>query len=338
MLDFLKRGKAKSHDDTTNPKKGLFTRLKEGLLRTRAAFSSGFSQLFLGKKVIDQELLEELESFLLTADVGIESTQQIMTDLTARLKRSELADPEALLKALKQDLAKLLSESEIPLTFPEEIKPFVILMIGVNGAGKTTTTGKLAKKIQATGKKVMLAAGDTFRAAAIEQLQVWGERNEIPVIAQQIGSDSASVIYDAFQAAKSRQIDVLIADTAGRLHTQDNLMDELKKVVRVIRKLDEHAPHEILLVLDAGIGQNALVQAQKFRDALGVTGIALTKLDGTAKGGIIFNISKSFKIPIRFIGIGEDIDDLKTFEAAPFVEALFSIENDSEAESEHGNL
>lgn len=326
MLDFLKRNKAKSSDNTTNSPKGLLTRLKEGLSRTRTAFTSGFADLFLGKKVIDQALLEDLETFLLSADVGVGPTQQIMADLTNRLKRSELTNPTALIKALKEDLTKVLQDSQAPLNFKEGIKPFVILMVGVNGSGKTTTIGKLAKKIQNDGKKVMLAAGDTFRAAAIEQLQVWGERNEIPVVAQQIGSDSASVIFDAFQAAKARQIDVLIADTAGRLHTQDNLMEELKKIVRVIRKLDENAPHEIMLVLDAGIGQNALVQAQKFGAALGVTGITLTKLDGTAKGGIIFNISKSLKIPVRFIGIGENIDDLKPFEAEPFVEALLSTE------------
>lgn len=253
----------------------------------------------------------------------------IMKDLTARLERQVLSDSDALVVALKQDLTKILLECQIPLAIPEDTKPFVILMVGVNGAGKTTTIGKLAKKIQSEGKKVLLAAGDTFRAAAIEQLQVWGERNDIPVIAQQIGADSASVIFDAFQAAKARQMDVLIADTAGRLHTQTSLMEELKKVVRVIRKLDEKAPHEILLVIDAGIGQNALVQAQKFREALGVTGLALTKLDGTARGGIIFNISKTLKIPIRFIGIGEGIDDLKPFEATAFVDALFPTETES---------
>jgi fused signal recognition particle receptor len=327
MLDFLKRNKTGSPDNTTNSSKGLFTRLKEGLFRTREVFSSGFSQLFLGKKVIDQALLEELEAFLLSADVGVESTQEIINDLSGRLKRCELEDSGALMKALSQDLTSLLLETQVSLEISSDVKPFVILMVGVNGTGKTTTIGKLAKKFQLEGKKVMLAAGDTFRAAAIEQLQVWGKRNEVPVIGQQMGSDSAAVIFDAFQAAKAREIDILIADTAGRLHTQDTLMEELKKIIRVIRKLDERAPHEILLVLDASIGQNALVQAKKFHEAIGVTGITLTKLDGTAKGGIIFNISKSLKIPIRFIGIGEGIEDLKPFEAPVFVEALFSTES-----------
>lgn len=333
MLDFFKRKKSPpppTTEDTTNPAKGLFSRLKDGLRRTREVFSSGLSQLFLGKKVIDEELLEELEGFLLSADVGVESTQQLMSDLSLRLKRSELKDPEALMSALKEDLTRLLQESQKPLILPDNIKPFVILMVGINGAGKTTTIGKLAKKLKEEGKKVMLAAGDTFRAAAIEQLQVWGERNDIPVIAQQMGSDSASIIFDAFQAAKARGMDVLIADTAGRLHTQDTLMDELKKVIRVIKKLDEQAPHEILLVLDAGIGQNALIQAKKFKE-LGVTGVALTKLDGTAKGGIIFSVSTTLKLPIRFVGVGEGIDDLKPFDSEAFVKALFFTESDEEA-------
>ena len=325
MLDFFKRGKKPGPpDNPPDAKKGLFTLLKDGLRRTRETFSDGLSQLFSNKKVIDSELLEELENFLLTLDVGVESAEQILADLKARLKRQELKDPEALALALKADLIDLLKEAEVPLSIPQSTKPFVILVVGVNGAGKTTTIGKLSKKFQMEGKKIMLAAGDTFRAAAVEQLKVWGERNEIPVIAEQTGADSASVIFDAFQSAKAKNMDVLIADTAGRLHTQDNLMEELKKIVRVIRKIDADAPHEIMLVLDAGIGQNALVQAQKFHQALNLTSISMTKLDGTAKGGIIFNIAKSLKLPIRYIGIGEGIEDLKAFEAAAFVEALFN--------------
>lgn len=322
MFDFLKRKNPNSHDNTPNSGKGLLCRLKEGMARTREAFSEGLKDLFLGKKTIDGVLLEELETFLLSRDVGVALTREIITDLNTRLKRNESEAPE-ILALLKQDLTQALKGSESPLLIPSAFKPFVVLMVGVNGTGKTTTIGKLAKKFQGEGKSVMLAAGDTFRAAAVEQLKVWGERNQIPVISQQSGADSASVIFDAFQAAKAKNIDVLIADTAGRLHTQDTLMEELKKVVRVLRKIDENAPHEIMLVLDAGIGQNALVQAKKFHEALGITGITLTKLDGTAKGGIIFNIAKTLKLPIRFIGIGEGIDDLKSFEAESFVEALF---------------
>ena len=327
MLDFLKRFKsdvikenALPPDDTSNSGKSLFTRLKEGLKRSRDVFSQGLSNIFLGKKEIDAELLEELEAFLLTADVGVESTEQIMKDLTLRLQRHALKDPAALADALKDDLKQLLKNCEVQLEIPAKEKPFVILMVGVNGSGKTTTIGKF----KAEGKSVMLAAGDTFRAAAVEQLKIWGERNDISVIAQQSGADSASVIFDALQAAKAKNCDILIADTAGRLHTQETLMEELKKVVRVLRKLDENAPQEIMLVLDAGIGQNALLQAKKFHEALGVTGLTLTKLDGTAKGGIIFNIAKTLKIPIRFIGVGEGLDDLKPFLAELFVEALFS--------------
>ncbi|HXH54273.1 MAG TPA: signal recognition particle-docking protein FtsY [Gammaproteobacteria bacterium] len=331
MLDFLKWGKKtespefKDSDPKDFEPKGMFARLKNGLRRTRAVFSEGLAHVFLGKKEIDSVLLAELETFLLSADIGLSSTEQIMQDLTNRLERRELSDPAGLALALKQDLNQLLSSSQAPLVLGDK-KPFVILMVGINGAGKTTTIGKLAKKLEVEGKKVILAAGDTFRAAAIEQLKIWGERNNTPVIAQHMGADSASVIFDAFQTAKAKGFDVLIADTAGRLHTQESLMEELKKVVRVMRKLDEQAPHEIMLVLDAGIGQNALVQAQKFNEALGVTGITLTKLDGTAKGGMIFNIAKTLKIPIRFIGIGEGIDDLRPFESTSLVDALFSSE------------
>ncbi len=321
MLDFLKRNQS-SDNDTPNSKKGLFTRLKAGLQRTRTVFSEGLMHLFAGKKTLDPSLLEELETFLLSADIGVEPTHQIMEDLISRSR--EFSHPEALAAALKQELHDLLKPSQVPLTILSEVKPFVILMVGVNGTGKTTTIGKLAKKLQNEGKKVMLAAGDTFRAAAIEQLKVWGERNQVPVIAQHTGADSASVIFDALQTAKAKNADILIADTAGRLHTQETLMEELKKIVRVMRKLDGTAPHEIMLVLDASIGQNALLQAKKFHEALGITGITLTKLDGTAKGGIIFNIAKTLKLPIRFIGFGEGSEDLRPFDATQFIEALFS--------------
>ncbi|HEY0634172.1 MAG TPA: signal recognition particle-docking protein FtsY [Gammaproteobacteria bacterium] len=277
-------------------------------------------------KKIDDELLEELETRLLTADLGVEATQTIIGDLTRRVARNQLADSEALFAALREDMTALLAPSSQPLAIPADVRPFVILMVGINGAGKTTTIGKLAKRLQNEGKSVMLAAGDTFRAAAVEQLQVWGERNDIPVIAQHSGADSASVIFDAVQAARARNIDVVIADTAGRLHTQSNLMEELKKIRRVIAKLDERAPHEVLLVLDAGTGQNALNQAQQFHQAVNVSGIVLTKLDGTAKGGIIFAIARKLGLPIRFIGVGEQIDDLRVFDANEFVDALLGSE------------
>ena len=304
-------------------KPGLFARLAAGLKRTSNQFSEGLGDLLLGKKAIDDALLEELETQLLTADVGIDATQTLIGKLTRRVSRNELADSDALYRALQQELQALLSPSQEPLRIAAERPPFVILVVGVNGVGKTTTIGKLARRFQSEGKSVMLAAGDTFRAAAVEQLQVWGERNNVPVIAQHTGADSASVIFDALQAAQSRGVDVLIADTAGRLHNKDHLMEELKKVVRVMKKLAPEAPHEVLLVLDAGIGQNALSQARHFQDAVGVTGIALTKLDGTAKGGIIFAISQQLALPIRFIGVGEQIDDLRPFIAEEFVQALF---------------
>ncbi|MCF5070601.1 signal recognition particle-docking protein FtsY, partial [Pseudomonas syringae] len=269
-------------------KSGFFARLKQGLSKTSASIGEGMASLFLGKKIIDDELLEDLETRLLTADVGVEATSVIIQRLTQKVARKELADADALYKSLQAELAAMLKPVEQPLKIVSQNKPFVILVVGVNGAGKTTTIGKLAKKLQLEGKKVMLAAGDTFRAAAVDQLQVWGERNKIPVIAQHTGADSASVIFDAVQAAKARGIDVLIADTAGRLHTKDNLMEELKKVRRVIGKLDEDAPHEVLLVLDAGTGQNAINQAKQFNQTVTLTGLALTKLDGTAKGGVIF--------------------------------------------------
>jgi len=305
-------------------KLGFFARLKQGLSKTSASIGEGMASLFLGKKAIDDDLLDELETRLLTADVGVEATSAIMQNLSRRVSRKELADSGALYKALQEELAGLLKPVEQPLRIDAGKQPFVILVVGVNGVGKTTTIGKLAKKLQLEGKKVMLAAGDTFRAAAVEQLQVWGERNNIAVIAQHTGADSASVIFDAVQAAKARGVDVLIADTAGRLHTKDNLMEELKKVRRVMGKLDETAPHEVLLVLDAGTGQNAINQTRQFNQAVELTGLVLTKLDGTAKGGVIFALAKQFGTPIRYIGVGEGIDDLRAFEADAFVSALFA--------------
>jgi fused signal recognition particle receptor len=304
-------------------KSGLFSRLKAGLARTRSGLTEGVASLVLGRKQIDDELLEELETQLLVADVGVEATRDIIADLTRRVARKELADADALIAALREDMARLLEPVSRPLEIDTSRHPYVILMVGVNGVGKTTSIGKLAKRLQEDGRSVMLAAGDTFRAAAVEQLQVWGERNDIPVIAQHSGADSASVIYDALEAARARGIDVLIADTAGRLHTQANLMEELKKIKRVMAKLDPAAPHEVMLVVDAGTGQNALNQARQFHAAVGLTGITLTKLDGTAKGGIIFSIARSLGMPIRFIGVGEGIEDMRVFEAREFVAALF---------------
>lgn len=305
-----------------------FSKLKTGLSRTRQNFGKGIANAVLGQKVLDESVLEDIETILLTADIGVEASQEIVASLTDKVSRKELTDGEALILQLEQQLFDMIAPSQQPLTISGDHKPYVILMVGVNGAGKTTTIGKLAKRLQAEGKSVLLAAGDTFRAAAIEQLQVWGERNDIPVVAQQIGSDSASVIYDAIESAKARNIDVVIADTAGRLHTQSNLMQELSKVERVIKKLDDSAPHEVMLVLDAGIGQNALQQAKQFNEIVNVSGITITKLDGTAKGGILFAIANQLKIPIRFIGIGEGIEDLREFDAESFVNALF-IESDA---------
>jgi len=305
---------------------GLFQRLKQGLTRTRGSLTQGLARLVLGKKTIDDELLEEIETHLLTADVGAAATQRILDDLTARVKRRQLGDAQALLAALKEDMGAILAPCSQPLIIPPEVRPYIILMVGVNGVGKTTTIGKLAKRLQGEGLSVMLAAGDTFRAAAVEQLQTWGERNGVAVVAQERAADPASVIFDGVQAARARGIDVLIADTAGRLHTQSNLMEELKKIKRVMAKLDAAAPHETLLVIDASIGQNALNQARQFHEAVGVSGIVLTKLDGTAKGGVIFAVAEQMKLPIRFIGVGEGIDDLRPFDAGDFVEALFAAE------------
>ncbi|MBZ6395737.1 MULTISPECIES: signal recognition particle-docking protein FtsY [Pantoea] len=306
-------------------KEGFFARLKRSLVKTRQNLGSGFISLFRGKK-IDDDLFDELEEQLLIADVGVDTTRRIITHLTQQANRKQLRDAEALYGLLKAEMASILAKVDAPLDVSGKT-PFVILMVGVNGVGKTTTIGKLARQYQAEGKSVMLAAGDTFRAAAVEQLQVWGQRNNIPVIAQHTGADSASVIFDAIQAAKSRGVDVLIADTAGRLQNKSHLMEELKKITRVMKKLDEDAPHEVMLTLDASTGQNAVSQARLFHEAVGLTGIALTKLDGTAKGGVIFSVADQFGIPIRYIGVGEGIEDLRPFKAEDFIEALFARED-----------
>ena len=306
---------------------GFFSRLVKGLLKTKQNIGAGFRSFFLGKK-IDDELFEELEEQLLIADIGVPTTSKIIKNLTEHASHKELQDAELLYQQLKAEMADILEPVAQPLVIDTTKKPYVILMVGVNGVGKTTTIGKLARKFQAEGKSVMLAAGDTFRAAAVEQLQVWGERNHIPVVAQSTGSDSASVIFDAMQSAAARNIDILIADTAGRLQNKNNLMDELKKIVRVMKKYDETAPHEIMLTLDAGTGQNAVSQAKLFNEAVGLTGISLTKLDGTAKGGVIFAIADQFKLPIRYIGVGEKIEDLREFNAKEFIEALFVHEEE----------
>lgn len=315
---------AESSDPAEEKNTGLLTRLSKGLSRTRHSITDGLAGLVLGKKAIDDDTLEEIETLLLSADVGIEATQSIINDLTQRMARNQLSDGDSLFAALREEMLAILVPCTRPLSVENASGPFVILMVGINGAGKTTSIGKLAKHLQVQGHSVMLAAGDTFRAAAVEQLQEWGKRNNIAVIAQHSGADSASVIYDALEAAKARKVDVLIADTAGRLHTQSNLMDELKKVRRVMSKLDADAPHEVMLVLDAGTGQNAIAQAKQFHQAVNVSGITITKLDGTAKGGVIFAIAKQTGIPIRFIGVGEAIDDMRPFDAEEFVDALLT--------------
>ncbi|MCO1332868.1 signal recognition particle-docking protein FtsY [Microbulbifer sp. OS29] len=308
---------------TKKKKEGFFARIRRGLSRTSNQFAEGMGNLFLGAKEIDEDLLEELETQLLMADVGVEATSEIVERLTERVSRRELANGDALYKALQQELADLLTSVDSSLEIDISKKPYVILVVGVNGVGKTTTIGKLAHRFLGEGKSIMLAAGDTFRAAAVEQLQVWGQRHEVPVVAQHTGADSASVIFDAVQSAQARGIDVVIADTAGRLHTKSNLMEELTKVRRVMGKLDPSAPHEVLLVLDAGTGQNAINQTSQFRESAGVTGLVLTKLDGTAKGGVIFALARRFGIPVRFIGVGEQAEDLQPFSAREFVSALF---------------
>jgi fused signal recognition particle receptor len=331
MFGFGKKDKVKNPDEQALPigeptadEAGFFAKLKHSLSRTRGKLSEGLAALVLGEKAIDENLLEEIETRLLSADVGLEATDLVIENLRKKLKRSALTDPQVFLDSLKQELVELLRPCNIPLEIPDGTKPFVILMVGVNGVGKTTTIGKLAKRLLGEGKTVMLAAGDTFRAAAVEQLQVWGERNNVPVIGQATGADSASVIFDAFQSAKARGIDVLIADTAGRLHNKNNLMNELEKIVRVLKKQDARLPDEIMLVLDATTGQNAQNQATSFHATTPLTGITLTKLDGTAKGGVVFALAKSVGIPIRFIGIGEQVDDLRPFDANQFVDALFA--------------
>lgn len=319
------KGTGESASDTQNTG-GFFGRMKAGLSKSRKSFTEGMVNILIGGKEIDDELLEEVETQLLVADIGVDATRTIIQNLTERTERKELIYSNALYKALQEELVALLAPRVKPLHIDTNKSPFVILVVGVNGVGKTTTIGKLAKRLQGEGKKVMLAAGDTFRAAATEQLQIWGERNNISVVAQGHGADSASVIFDAFESARARGIDVLIADTAGRLHTKSNLMEELKKVKRVMQKIDATAPHEIMLVVDAGTGQNAISQVQEFDNAVGLTGLTITKLDGTAKGGVLFNIASRTNVPIRFIGVGEKIDDLRPFAAKSFVAALFQTD------------
>ena len=323
MFGFGKKDTAAKPPSETPIPQGLFARLKAGLARTRANLTDALGDLLGGRRQIDDDLLEELETLLLTADVGVEATRRIIDDLTAQVRRKTLSDPAALGDALRVQLADILRGIDAPARETSDDRPLVILMVGINGAGKTTTIGKLARRFKDDGQRVMLAAGDTFRAAAVEQLQTWGERNDVPVVAQASGADAASVIYDALEAATARKTDVLIADTAGRLHTKGNLMDELGKISRVMKKIDPEAPHEVLLVVDAGTGQNALNQAIEFHNTVGLTGIILTKLDGTAKGGIIFAIAERLGVPIRFIGVGEGIEDLRPFDADEFVKALF---------------
>lgn len=321
IFSFLNRQKDQRSETTEES-----APLDKKLARTRSRFRDNLLDFMLGNKPIDADLMEELESQLIMADVGVDATKRVMNALNRQVSRSEVNDSDALKRSLEIELADLLSPVERPLEIPDADGPFVILVVGVNGSGKTTSIGKLAKQLQEGGKSVMLAAGDTFRAAAVEQLQTWGERNGVPVISQGSGADSASVIFDAVQSAKSRGIDVLIADTAGRLHTQSNLMDELRKVKRVIGKVDPAAPHETLLVIDGGTGQNALNQAMQFHEAMDLTGLVVTKLDGTAKGGVIFAIAEALSLPIRFIGVGEKVEDLVVFEAERYVNALLSGE------------
>ncbi len=321
--DAIARATAKREQDSAQQRR-LFAGLKAGLARTRAVLNADIGDLVAGRTEIDEDLLEELEMLLVSADVGVPTTGRIIDDLAYRVKRREALEPDAFLAALRRELVSILAASQAPVQQPAPGRPQVILMVGVNGAGKTTTIGKLARQLKDEGNSVMLAAGDTFRAAAVEQLQSWGERNQVPVVAQHTGADPASVIYDALQAATSRGIDVLIADTAGRLHTKSNLMEELKKIARVMKKIDPEAPHEVMLVVDASAGQNALQQALQFNDALPITGITLTKLDGTAKGGIIFAIADRLQVPFRFIGVGEKVEDLRHFDAESFLDALLS--------------
>jgi fused signal recognition particle receptor len=305
--------------------RGFFKRLRAKLNQGPAWLTTDIAELLPGRK-IDAEILDDLETRLIMADVGVEASARILEDLRRRVARKELNDVDALLQALQEAMSKILEPVEQALVIDSGLKPFVILVVGINGAGKTTTIGKLAHRLLAEGKSVMLAAGDTFRAAAREQLEVWAERNNVPIVAQQSGAEPAAVIFDALNAARARNIDVLIADTAGRLHTQTHLMDELKKVKRVLARLDPKAPHEVLLVLDGTIGQNAVAQAEEFNKGLGVTGLVITKLDGTAKGGVVLAIAQRLKIPIRFIGVGEQSEDFGVFNASEFVSALLKSE------------
>ena len=316
MLNFLKKTQSQDPQEVKNK-----TSLKERLFKSKKKLGDGLSSLVIGKKKIDEDLLEELEMLLIGSDIGIQTTDKVIEVVRKKASRKELKDEDSLYQLIKEELESLLIKEN--LLEPSSNNPFVILVVGINGAGKTTTIGKLAKLFQGEGKSVMLAAGDTFRAAAVEQLQIWGERNDIPVIAQKTGADAASVVYDAYQSAIAKDIDILIADTAGRLHTQDNLMQELEKIKRVLKKHNEDAPHETLLVIDGGSGQNAIQQANEFHKSINLTGLAITKLDGTAKGGVLFSISDSLKLPIRYIGVGEAIEDLKPFNAKDFVNALF---------------
>ena len=316
MLNFFKKNQNK--DIQTDTKKAS---LKDRLFKSKRRLGDGLSSILIGKKQIDDELLEELEMLMISADIGIQTTDKIIESVRKKASRKELKDGDSLYQLIKVELEALLIDDN--LLVPVSDSTFVILVVGINGAGKTTTIGKLAKSFQSQGKSVMLAAGDTFRAAAIEQLQIWGDRNEIPVIAQKTGADAASVVYDAYQSAVAKNIDILIADTAGRLHTQDNLMQELEKIKRVLKKHNDKSPHETLLVIDGGSGQNAVQQANEFHKSIELSGIAVTKLDGTAKGGVLFAISDSLNLPIRYIGIGEAIDDLKPFHAKDFINALF---------------
>ncbi|MXX06888.1 MAG: signal recognition particle-docking protein FtsY [Gammaproteobacteria bacterium] len=328
MLKFGKTSHSGEEPGSGAKRSGLFSRLKQGLNKTGSRLRGGVAELTAGlaagNRRIDAELLEDVETRLLSADVGLEATDQVIAGLQSKLDRRRLSDSGEFVAALKDELTEILAPCEQPLQVASKGRPFVILMVGVNGAGKTTTIGKLARRLRDEGHSVMLAAGDTFRAAAVEQLQAWGERNDVPVVAQAAGADSAAVIFDAWQSARAKEIDVLIADTAGRLHTRDNLMRELEKIVRVLRKQDEGIPDEILLVLDATTGQNAVNQAESFHKSASLSGIVLTKLDGTAKGGVVFAIARRFGIPLRFIGIGEQASDLRPFAAREFVEALFS--------------
>ena len=309
-------------DDQVEGKPGWFARLRQGLAKTRDGLSSRLDQMFAVGKAIDQTLLDEIETLLITSDFGMPVTEEVIQTLTKAMSRKSLKDGEAVREALKSTLVQMIEPSALPLP-QSDAEPLVVLMVGVNGAGKTTTAGKLAHRFKSEGRQVMLAAGDTYRAAAVEQLKTWGERNGVDVVAQQTGADSASVIFDALSSAKAKGADVLIADTAGRLQNKANLMQELEKIVRVMNRIDESAPHSVLLVIDGGTGQNALMQAREFKNSVPVSGLVVTKLDGTAKGGVMFALARELGLPIHFIGVGEQLDDLRPFDAKAYVEAIF---------------